>query len=129
LQVGHHDAWIATRIGFPAFWAAAKDFASNVLVSKAKAWAVKPALAAIAARTTERRESMMGVLLVLMAKSFLGPAGVACTSQSAGWKSNSGHSAASGEGQTAGRRAGEPLVPGVGRDRCRSGRLVDQPRK
>jgi hypothetical protein len=120
---------MATRIGFPAFWAAAKDFASNVLVSKAKAWAVRPVLAAIAARTTERRESMMGALLVLMAKSFVGPAGVACTSQTAGWKSNSGHSAVWGEGQTAGRRAGEPLVPGVGRDRCRSGRLVDQPRK
>jgi hypothetical protein len=33
------------------------------------------------------------------------------------------------KGQAAGKRAGERPVPGVGRDRCRSGRLVDQPRK
>src|SRR6185437_3249488 len=65
LQVGHHDAWTAIRIGLPAFCAAAKDFASKVLASMATAGAEKLALAATAARMTERRDSMMRLLHVV----------------------------------------------------------------
>src|SRR5690242_15428843 len=95
LQVGHHDAWTAIRIGLPAFCAAAKDFASKVLASMATAGAEKLALAATAARMTERRDSMIGYSMWW--QRVVGRRGVACTSQSADCGSNSGHCAASSE--------------------------------
>jgi hypothetical protein len=58
LQVGHQEAWIATKIGVPAFCAAAKAPGSYALVSAANAGAFRIPLAEIAAKTTDRRESM-----------------------------------------------------------------------
>src|SRR6516225_8161726 len=58
LQVGHQLAWIATKIGLPAFCAAAKFSRVNGLVSVANAGVTKTELAATAARSAARRDSM-----------------------------------------------------------------------
>jgi hypothetical protein len=58
LQVGHQEAWIATKIGLPALCAAAKASGSYALVSAAKLGVLRIPLAEIAAKTTDRRESM-----------------------------------------------------------------------
>jgi hypothetical protein len=62
-----------------------------------------------------------------MAKSFIGPQAVACTSQSAGGKSNSGHSAALNalpKSQTAASAAANGAVPGMWLRSARSGRTA-----
>src|SRR6516165_5004400 len=59
-QVGHQEAWMATKIGLPAFCAAPKASGVKVSVSVANAGAAK---AAVAANSAERRESMVEVLL------------------------------------------------------------------
>jgi hypothetical protein len=67
---------------------------------------------------------MIGALLVLMAKSFIGPQAVACTSQSAGGKSNSGHPAAPPERPAGGKRAGAWRGAGHSAALGRSGRMA-----
>jgi hypothetical protein len=62
-QVGHQGAWMATKIGSPAFCAAAKASGVKASVSVANAGAAKAAVAATAAHNAERRESMVEVLL------------------------------------------------------------------
>src|SRR5260370_33811594 len=57
LQVGHQVAWIATKIGLPAFCAAAKSSRVNGLVSVVNAGVTKTELAA-AATSAARRDSM-----------------------------------------------------------------------
>src|SRR6516225_376165 len=62
-QVGHQEAWMATKIGLPTFCAAAKASGVKASVSVANAGAAKAAVAATAASSAERRESMVEVLL------------------------------------------------------------------
>src|SRR6516164_9433786 len=65
-QVGHQEAWMATKIGLPAFCAAAKASGVKASVSVANAGAAKAAVAATAASSAERRESMVEVLLAFV---------------------------------------------------------------
>src|SRR5262249_44666164 len=62
LQVGHHEAWIAIRIGFPAFCASTKACALNGCGLAANAGDAAAAAATTVAIRMERRDSM-GLLL------------------------------------------------------------------
>src|SRR6516164_70861 len=62
-QIGHQEAWMATKIGLPAFCAAAKASGVKTWVSVANAGTAKAAVATTALNSAERRESMVEVLL------------------------------------------------------------------
>src|SRR5258707_11458559 len=64
LQIGHHEAWMATKIGLPAFCASAKAASLKGCGPAADAGATAAALAATAAKRTERRDSMRNSSLV-----------------------------------------------------------------
>src|SRR5712664_4071085 len=64
LQVGHQEAWIATRIGLPAFCASAKALASKDGAVSAKAGETTMAVAIREAFRIERRDNMETLLLV-----------------------------------------------------------------
>jgi hypothetical protein len=55
---------MATRMGLPAFCAAAKDSGSKVFVSAANAGAARAEMAATVAKSTERRECILEALPV-----------------------------------------------------------------
>src|ERR1700693_5593831 len=57
LQIRHHEAWTATKFGLPAFCASANAAASKGCVTVANA-GMAAAVAAAAAKRTERRDSM-----------------------------------------------------------------------
>src|SRR5262249_36473030 len=58
-QIGHQEAWTSTKIGLPAFCAAAKASGVKVSVSVANAGETKIALAAVRATSRERRDSIL----------------------------------------------------------------------
>src|SRR5262249_664017 len=62
LQVGHHEAWMAIKIGFPAFWASANVCALNGCGLAANAGDIAAVAATIVTIRMERRDSM-GFLL------------------------------------------------------------------
>src|SRR5713226_5270535 len=64
LQVGHQDAWIATKIGLPAFCASSKALASKDGAVSAKAGETKMAVAIREAFRIERRDNMETLLLL-----------------------------------------------------------------
>src|SRR5260370_18605837 len=62
LEGGDQDAWIATRIGLPAFWASAKVLASKDGAVSAKAGETTMAVAIREAFRIERRDNMETLL-------------------------------------------------------------------
>src|SRR5260370_12513499 len=64
LQVGHHEAWIATRIGLPAFCASAKALVSKAGPLSARAGETTMAEAIREAFRIERRDNMKMLLLI-----------------------------------------------------------------
>src|SRR5258706_12296171 len=57
-QIVHHEAWMATKIGLPAFWASANAASLNGWGPAANAGVGVAALAATAAKKTERPDRL-----------------------------------------------------------------------